>query len=76
MQTQAERNFDAEFKAYKTLFWLNGFKGKEKVKFWIRSYGKEVLKEVDKEVNSDWIKAQLKRQSPPEQHELDYMAKI
>ena len=71
MYTNAERQFTEDFQAYKNLFVLSGFKGKEKVISWIRSHGQTVITQAEKEVHN--FKGQFSRQSEFEKEELSCM---
>jgi hypothetical protein len=73
MQTQAERQFNEDFQAYKQLFRLSGFKGKDKVKSWIQQRGQEAIVQAEKEINSETFKNRFKRQTEFELEELAYL---
>jgi hypothetical protein len=63
--TKAERQFTEDFQAYKSLFVLSGFKGKEKIIRWIRNHGPVVIKQAEVETEK-----YLRKQSLFELEEL------
>ena len=69
MYTNAERQFNEDFQAYKNLFVLSGFKGKEKIIDWIRSHGNKVLKQAEVETEK-----YLRRQTRFEVDDLKYFS--
>ena len=73
MQTQAERQFNEDFLAYKELFRLSGFKEKTKMLLWINQRGQEVIRQAEKEISSEKFLRQFKRQTEFELDELSML---
>ena len=70
METQAEKKFNADYRLLRLLFFSKSNITAVKAKNWIRTKGNEVLKQIEKELTSDFIKNQFSRQSSFEQEEL------